>query len=332
MPFQHRIYGLYLTSTSPIPGLDIESGTDAHDVRVHLKKWPPGLAFDELEPLDSFYVSQSLDKNGKPAVRVATLAGGKYGFFYGDGACFAVERDGSEVWADWPDHDYSVEDAATYLIGPVMGFVLRLHGALPLHASAVAIGGRAIALLGPPGAGKSTTAAAFSQLGFHVMSDDIAALRVENGQFLVQPGYPRVNLWPDSVQALLGSEDALPGICPTWDKRFLSLDKDVSRFERRPLPLGAIYVLGEREVELAAPVIEEMEGQVALVTILANTYVNYLLDSKMRKQEFSMLGELLSSVPIRYVRPTADPADVASMCKFIRADVAKLLDLSSIPL
>ena len=42
-----------------------------------------------------------------------------------------------------------------------MGFVMLLRGIVCLHASAIAIDDEAIALLGPAGSGKSTTAAAF---------------------------------------------------------------------------------------------------------------------------------------------------------------------------
>ena len=132
-------------------------------------------------------------------MRVGVLAGGKYfGFFYNDGARFAVEREGREVWADWPEN-YTLSDACTYLLGPVMGFILRLKGTVCLHASAVAIDDRAIALLGLPGSGKSTMAAAFARFGFPVLADDVVALSDKGDHFLVQPAYPRVNLWPQSV-------------------------------------------------------------------------------------------------------------------------------------
>ena len=64
-----------------------------------------------------------------------------------------MERHGREIWADWPE-DYTLEDASTYLIGSVIAFALRLRGIVCLHASAIAVGGQAIALMGAPGAVK----------------------------------------------------------------------------------------------------------------------------------------------------------------------------------
>jgi hypothetical protein len=270
------------------------------------------------------YVSPILDGQGHPNLTVAKLAGGKYiGLFYSDGARFAIDLEGRKVLADWPEN-YAFEDACTYLLGPVLAFVLRLRGVTCLHASAVVVDGRAIVLFGPAGAGKSTTAAAFALKGYSVLSDDVAVLADLGDRFLVQPGYPRINLWPDSVRTLFGSEDALPRITPTWDKLYLALDQNGRRFQSSPLPLGAIYILGEREAELTAPVIEEVVGSEAIMTLVSNTYVNYLLDRDMRAREFDVLSRLLAGVPVRRVRPTADTSKVFSLCESIAADTTHL--------
>jgi hypothetical protein len=275
------------------------------------------------------YVSPSSD--GYPDLRVAKSSDGAYFIFsYSDGACFAMDRAGREIWADWPDRDYTLEDAVTYLIGPVIGFALRLRGALPLHASAVAVGDQAVALMGAPGVGKSTTAAGLATLGHAVLADDLAALREVDGSFLVQSGYPRVNVWPDSALALFGSKESLSHISPSWDKRFVALDHPGMRFERRPLPLGAIYILGDRDAKLSAASIEELEGSFALVNLVANTYVNYLLDSEMRQHEFSVLSRLLANIPVRLVRSPADPACLRGLCEAIATDAKKLTGLSSV--
>ena len=320
MPVSHLAYGLRFAVKNALPGFRAQSKITAADVQVRLKENPASSSTFPNPPADFFYTSPNRDAQGRPNLQVGMLNGGKhFGFFYSDGARFAVEREGREIWADWPEN-YTLEDACTYLIGPIIAFVLRLRGVICLHASAVAVSDHAIALFGLAGAGKSTTAAAFALKGYSVLSDDVVALADHEDSFLVQPGYPRVNLWPDSVRTLFGFEDALPRITATWDKRYLALDQEDRRFQAAPLPLGAIYILGGREAHLTAPIVEELTGHEAFATLVANTYVNYLLDGDMRAREFDVLGRVLAGVPIRRVRPTADPTKVFALCETIGAD------------
>jgi hypothetical protein len=275
------------------------------------------------------YSSRNAVGGGQLNLRAGLFPGGEhFGLFYSDAARFAVETHGREVWADWPEN-YTLEDACTYLLGPVMGFVLRLRGTLCLHASSVAVGDSAVALVGLPGAGKSTTAAAFACSGFSVLSDDVVALADKASQFYVQPGYPRVNLWPDSVQQLFGAKDALPRITPTWDKRYLALGQNGHHFTSSPLPLGAIYILDGRDAALPAPIIEEISGKEAFMALVGNTYVNYLLDQNMRRTEFDVLSRMVSEIPIRRVRAPEEPSAIFNLCEAIAAD-AKLV-MSHVP-
>ena len=297
---------------------------------MHLREAGALPRFDSSDRRDLIYISPTKDDRDQPDLCVAKIDDGiGFDFSYSDGAHFLVDREGREIWADWPQ-DYTLEDAVTYLLGPVIGFVLRLRGIVPLHASAVSIGEQVVALMGGPGAGKSTTAAGFARLGHAVLADDLAALRERDDSFLVQSGYPRVNVWPDSALALFGSEKPLPNISSTWDKRFVALDQQGMRFERREMPLAAIYILGPREESLRAPVIAEMEGSSALVNLAANTYVNYLLDQEMREHEFGVLSRVLSKVPVRFVRPPTDPACLQGLCEAIEIDAKKLTHLSSV--
>jgi len=272
-----------------------------------------------------FYSSSDRVEGGQPNLIVGLFPRDEhFGVFYSDGARFAVERRGQEVWADWPEN-YKLEDACTYLLGPVMGFVLRLRGTVCLHASAVAVDGRAVALLGLAGAGKSTTAAAFACAGFPVLSDDVVALTDKGAQFLVELGYPRLNLWPDSVCSLFGSEDALPRITPTWDKRYLPLGQNGLHFASSPLPLGAIYILDSRDTALTATVIEEVSGKEAFLSLAANTYVNYLLDQEMRRTEFDVLSRVVSNVPICRVHAPAESSSIFNLSEAIAVDAKRLM-------
>jgi hypothetical protein len=324
LPVSHVVYGLRIATNLSVPGLPVRSDSDHIDVWIRLKEEAaPATVFSDA-PGDFFYTSPKSGAKNESVLRVGIFPCGKYfGFFYSDGARFAIDREGREVWADWPEN-YTIEDACTYLMGPIIAFVLRLRGITCLHASAIAVDDRAIVLFGLAGAGKSTTAAAFALRGFSVLSDDVAVLADQGERFLVQPGYPRVNLWPNSVRSLFGSPDALPRITPTWDKRYLALGQHGREFQSQPLPLGTIYILGEREAKLTVPVIEDLAGHEAFTTLVANTYVNYLLDDDMRAREFDVLGRVLAGVPVRQVRPPADPSKVFALCEAIAADARRL--------
>ena len=53
------------------------------------------------------------------------------------------------------------DEIRLYILGTCMGAILMQRKILPLHGSAVAIDGKAYAIVGDSGAGKSTLASAF---------------------------------------------------------------------------------------------------------------------------------------------------------------------------
>ena len=58
---------------------------------------------------------------------------------------------------------------------------------LVLQATAVAIGGRALVIEGPPGAGKSTLALALIDRGAKLIGDDGVTLTAKNGRLVASP-------------------------------------------------------------------------------------------------------------------------------------------------
>ena len=328
MLYSQLAYGLHITSNCRVPGLAADDRSTGGDLELHLND---GTEFPDLSG-DVLYTSENVDESGQPCLRVCRLCSGAYGLFYSDGPRFAVDPHGHRIVGDWPA-GYCLEDAVTYLSGPVLAFVLRLRGIVSLHASAVAIEGRAISLVGSPGAGKSTLSAAFAQTGYAVLSDDVVPLIEEGDCFRVQPGYPRINLWPDAVRALFGSEDALPRITPTWDKRFLSLDQSKFLFEPQALPLGVVYVLRSREAERSVCHIGPFSPPSAMITLVANTYLNYLLDKSMRSEEFGVLGRLVKSVAVRFVDLPDAASQLGELVQAIAVDAKEIFsDRSGLPI
>jgi hypothetical protein len=252
-----------------------------------------------------------------PAFVVKKLDDGRFfQLSYGDGTEFFVDSAGERIWGSCPP-PLTQEDLVTYLLGPVMGFVLRRKGATPLHASAVRLGDSAVVFAGPAGAGKSTTAAALALRGAAGICEDIAVLHKGNGNFFLRPGYPRVCLWPDAVEKLFGSKDALPDLTPTWDKKYLGLDDARGVFERRTLPVGAIYLLADRSEEESAPRLEEIPPREALMELVSNTYMNQLLSREQRAEEFELLSRLVSRVPCKRLIPHRSASRIGALCEII---------------
>lgn len=313
--FLYSVYGLGLQANQPVPGLDNLQAPLKIDLQVHLAIAPTWLS-----------QSDRLPNIGERSSLVRSLREGTYWqIVYADGTEFVVDRAGTEIWATWLESS-TLEDTATYLLGPILGFVLRLRGIVCLHASAIVVEGQAIAFLGTTGAGKSTTAAALAQQGYAVLSDDIVALFYQNC-FFVQSGYSRIRLWSASVDTLYGSPDALPCLTLNWPKRYLDVSQDGYQFQQQPLPLAAIYLLNARIDDPLAPYVVIHPPHTALMDLVANTYANTLLDRQMRAQEFQVLSQLVTQVPVRRITPHTDLARLPKLCDVILDDFHSLSGL-----
>ncbi len=317
----HAAFGLRLEATTHIPGLDVVEGAAgvAGDIRLWVQQHPQSSSTEQL-----LYGGLDRGQTGGVPVQVSWLPDDSmYCFRYRDGTAFYIDRGGRDVWTTWREPN-TIEDMATYLLGPVLGFVLRLRGVTPLHASAVCVGQRALALLGRRQAGKSTTAAAFAMAGFPVLSDDVSAIDERDGAFYVRAGYSHLRLWPRAVEMLFGSREALRPITPNWNKRDFPLTGVAgTKYAEQPSRLAAIYILGVRSDDSRAPFVETLTPAECFMTLITNTYVNYALDETMRRADFELIGRLVSAVPIRRVVPHADPQRVWQLRDTILADFSQ---------
>jgi len=321
------VYGLRIRSDRPIPQVPHNTSTTHVDLQVSLGV-PPEVPDALNAGAARWYPSDNRDDQGQSTLVISKLDDGAWFHLrYADGTEFLVDRPGTRLWATWQE-PLTVEDTATYLLGPVMGFVLLLRGTHALHASAVDVGGHAIALVGPAGAGKSTTAATFAKLGYSVLAEDVTTLAREGGELMVQPAYPCIRLWPESVEALFGAPNALPLLTPNWDKRFLDLAGEDGRFrfQSDALPLRAIYFLGERSEATDAPRIEAVAPQAGMIELVANAYIPHLKDKAARADEFRVLRQVMATVPLRRAIPSADLGRVAELCAVILGDFRELTE------
>lgn len=177
-----------------------------------------------------------------------------------------------------------------FVLGTCMGALLMQRRILPIHGSAVVIGGRAYAFVGESGTGKSTLAAAFRQAGYQMVSDDVIAVKATTSSAIVYPAYPQQKLGLDSLlqlEALRENKHARNSVMPQYtDLRMLAGELNkyavpaVDEFFNDPLPLGGVFELVAdspiralmREGELVAVTEQPLNVLECLHTLLQHTY------------------------------------------------------------
>ena len=107
--------------------------------------------------------------------------------------------------------------------------------------------------------------------------------------------------------------------------RYLALDGVRANVCEEKLPLGIIYLFAPRADSVDAPRVEEQRPREALLHLVGNTYMNWLLDRQQRAIEFDMLSRLVGQVVVRRIVPNCDAAKLGALCSLIAQDATTVL-------
>ncbi len=261
------------------------------------------------------------------AVTGKTPAGNEF-WMTADEVCFFREevgaflmRKGREIVVD-PAPGAEERLIRLFVWGSVLAVTLHLRGLLVLHASAVEMNGGAVAFLGGPGWGKSTTAAALHARGYRMVTDDVLAVDLDGGNSpTALPAFPQFKLWPEAAIALGYDLETLPLLHPEFDKRARRI---TNGFSTTPLTIERIYVLdlGEtREIEPLRP----QETMVELVrhSYWMRVFQMPLLGAKATSHHFSQCASLANKVPISRLRRTRCLPELPDLAKLVEEDLAQ---------
>lgn len=328
----YRIYGLTVQSTEALEGLVSTSVPACTDLSIELLGKPEPKDFFGTQMAWTVVYDNGIDSH-RAIAWSAPSADGRYMRLRYSGQNeagqiawldYIIDPAGSHVWVTWSAPRQNME---AFLLGPVLGCVLRMRGHTALHASVVAVDGQCIALLGTKGAGKSTTAAAFAQLGLTVLADDMAVLVDQGSTFLVQPGYPCLRLTPEAT-TLVGSAEKLARIFHkdknAPDKYYLDLTTQGKAFPQEPHSLQAIYLLQARDNQLQAPSISGLAVASGVMNLIPHTSTNFVLDQSQRADEFNVLARLAKHVPLRQLHCPNNLNRLPELCEVILNDLYAL--------
>ncbi|WP_353721457.1 serine kinase [Dyadobacter sp. 676] len=128
-----------------------------------------------------------------------------------------------------------------FTVSEALGLILFQRGHFLLHASSVAVGNEAWCFMGTPGAGKSTTAAAFVKAGCKLLSDDLTAITFDDrGQPFIIPAYPQLKIWDKTVDGLQYNRADLEPVSEGVNKFSFHPRK---QFATKAVPLRKVFFL-----------------------------------------------------------------------------------------
>jgi hypothetical protein len=212
-------------------------------------------------------------------------------------------------------------DVRLWLNGSVYAAVAAINGLMPLHASAVACEGRVYAFTGPPGAGKSTLAAALGREGLPLFCDDTLVLDLSGeGALTCLPGHKRLKLWPEGL-ALSGAA-AQEQVGSDYPKHFA---EPAGGTWRQPLPLAELIFLERGEDVQIVPV---SAGE-RIARLQDDHYTAALFEQASalpRPQRFAQLAAIAARMPMRRFARPFEPArfgdGLAAIVRHVRAGAA----------
>ena len=284
--YTYAVHGLVIGSELELPELAaIAPRADgAHDVNFHLAALPGTLETTATEIPDL-----SLSADGV----VLSLPGA---------ARFEVRR-GAEVTIEVAD-DPDMALLRVYLFGSVMGLICHQRGILPLHASAVAFGDKAIAFCGPPGTGKSTLAACCVETGAQLVADDVLVISDQDSpRAMVNPGMPKLKLWRDALEVLGRTSE---GLTPDWaraEKFHVPADE---LQVKQPVELSRVLVVEDDE-DAGVGIMSALSGAEAVSALIENTYRPEYLDfAQRRRAHFSDCVRLTRRTSVMRLRRQRD--------------------------
>ncbi|MGN7229580.1 HPr kinase/phosphorylase [Priestia megaterium] len=209
-------------------------------------------------------------------------------------------QDGKKITVS-PIKESSEDLSRLYILGTCMGALLMQRKVLPLHGSAIAIDGKAYAIVGESGAGKSTLASAFLKRGYQLLSDDVIPVTFTKENIpIVTPAYPQQKLWLESLTQF-GMESSY--YRPIFDRETKFTVPVECQFATEAYPLAGVFELIKRdnnEIEIHS--IEKLER---LHVLFNHTYRNFFIEgSGLMQWHFDTSAKIVNKVALyRLHRP-----------------------------
>ena len=268
--YRYRVSGLAVQSEIALPGLIALADEAAVDVVIRAADVPPTIA-DIVATGPTWQRSTTQFLLELPSIGRFLLQDGRSIAF----ACAEGVGD---------------REIAIFLAGNVFGILLHQRNHIVLHASAVAVNGKAVLFCGMSGAGKSTMAAALGARGYRLVTDDQAAIALDaDGAPIVHPDGRLLKLWTKAIEALALEPRKGDAMRDRLEKFYVAPEatSDVA------MPIGAIYLLMEARPPHDAGITQPNVVDAARL-LIANAYRPALVQRMGQRQDYFRAGAAIA--------------------------------------
>ncbi len=208
-------------------------------------------------------------------------------------------------------------------LGPCCAVWLELRGVPCLHASAVAVDDRAMAIAGNTGCGKSTLAAWLVAGNVALLADDIVALRADGPRCFALPGYPQMKLSPEAFDSLPKEAKCQPH-GTLGGKYLVSVGNRWGRFAGDAVPLDVIYVLHHDGGDSPTARIEALSSKESFTELLRLGFCVRLVSALgLAAQRFEKLTRIANRVMVCRLHLPKDLARLGEIRQILLDDFAR---------
>jgi hypothetical protein len=248
----------------------------------------------------------SIDSHPDDGYRIAAPGYGRY-VLSGDGAQirFALPRAPGWRWQ-------------RLLFAQALPLAAVLQGLVLFHASAVAVNGRAVALVAASGTGKSSVAAHMMGGGAVFVTDDVLALEPAGGRVLAHHGPRLAGVHPSELRALEnGGRRKLGDVVGRSDKVYLSIPTIANA-----LPLASVYFLERSQRARALRIVDSSPPDPR--QLLSSSFIWYLTEPAFLLEHLDVCSRMAQAVRMSRVLIPASvgaPAVAAAVERHLRGTV-----------
>lgn len=222
-----------------------------------------------------------------------------------------------------PETDLNNYDGVSiipFLLGPVMSLLLHQRGFLVLHGSSVKVNGEAIAFLGYRGMGKSTTAINLYKNGYPLVTDDILAIKFQDNEPVVYPGYPHVRLSEDSFINVRDDTDILTPIKTYAGKIFCDASQG---FYPEPVKLKKIYIIEDGEKTR----ISKFQSQESVINLIRHSTANRIMDGPDQVENLMQCSKLINNSKISRLEINHSFNNIPDLVNLIDSEINNMVNI-----